>query len=252
MANIKLISKKVENFLSGNSTEITSADIAKLGGRKGQWRLDMRLQAKSNSIQNLGRKILDELRTARRAFILDDILLIGLENVFIGLSFLQQWDDLIITQRRYLFLVYPEVKPSNLISLYDKIVIIQIASLLNLTIDRLSSSLGLTLLHVTMCSGHTEISKWLIHNYPQLLTYKDLQHDTPIMIALKECAHFLILFGQQKDNLDDGTSFSDASYSTYYPEIEDYRNDTDTNGEFIVADMLAYSLTASEAQRIIK
>lgn len=71
------------------------------------------------------------------------------------------------------------------------------------------------------------------------------------MIALKECAYYLLLYGDQHDGLlDDGSSYrleyrlnymfrqlidvsdSDEDYHLYYPEIQEIREEVLVNGEF--------------------
>jgi hypothetical protein len=75
-----------------------------------------------------------------------------------------------------------------------------------------------------MFAANGEAAKWLLYSNPSLISVKDSQSDTPITIALKECAYFLLAYGQQNNGrLDDGTSYSDESYGTYYPEVEEIR-----------------------------
>lgn len=176
---------------------------------------------------------------------------LGFEDVFTGLKLIQQWDDVIVSQRRYLFLSYPDIRPASILPWYSKLVEVQLAAMCNLTISRLSSSLGLTLLHASMCSGNTEVSKWLMHAYPALLSLEDSQRDTPLMIALKECAYYLILYGQQNNGLmDDGTSYGDAAFDSYYPEIENYRKQTSISGEFVVELAESYDLTSFDLNHL--
>ena len=88
----------------------------------------------------------------------------------------------------------------------------------NLNINNIRSSLGLTLLHAVMFSANGDVARWIIHRNPNLLLIEDAQSDTPITIALKECSYFLLAFGELNNGyLDDGTSYSDESYSSYYP-----------------------------------
>ena len=134
----------------------------------------------------------------------------------------------------YSFLIITIVRPTNLIHWWHKLYEIQIASLLDLTIDKLHNSLGLTLLHASMCSANTEVSKWLITNYPEMLSYKDSQRDTPLMISLKECSYYLIMYSQQNNGkLDDNTSYSDNDFMIYYPEINNFREKIRKYGKLI-------------------
>ena len=50
-----------------------------------------------------------------------------------------------------------------------------------------------------MCGADSEVSRWLIHQYPDLLNVEDFQRDTPLFIALKECSYFLLKYGEQLD-----------------------------------------------------
>lgn len=173
-----------------------------------------------------------------------DIKLVGLENIFMGFQLIQQWDDIIKIQRRYALLTWPDVRPPHLVPFMAKITeikwfIIEMfytfdnrsviifhtrASMFNLTIKNIRSSLGLTLLHTAMFSANSEAAKWLMYSNPELLSVQDSQNDTPVSIALKECAYFLLAYGQQNEgHLDDGTSYTDEKYSIYYPEVEDIR-----------------------------
>jgi hypothetical protein len=46
------------------------------------------------------------------------------------------------------------------------------------------------------------------NSHPSLLAVQDSQRDTPVGIALKECAFFLLQFGELNGGkLDDGTSY---------------------------------------------
>jgi len=172
---------------------------------------------------------------------------IGFENIFSGLQFLQQWDDLIYLQRRYAFVTWPDVRPSHLITFWNKIFEVKWAAFFNLTINNLRSSLDLTLLHTVIYLGESEIAKWLIHTNPKLLLCEDSQKDTPVAIALKECSHFVLLYSEQNDGfLDDETFFSDEAYGEYYPEVEEVRDETFQNGEFIQERSEIYFLSEKE------
>lgn len=175
----------------------------------------------------------------------------GMENIFSGLEFVQQWDDIIKLQRRYALLAWPDVRPSNLISFSNKIFEVKWASLFNLTLKNLRSSLGLTILHTTMFQADGEVSRWIMHTNPDLLSVADSQNDTPITIALKECAYYLMVFGEQNEGfLDDHTTYGDDDYATYYPEIDDVRDEVYQNGEFIEELGIVYLLTADDLIRI--
>jgi hypothetical protein len=158
----------------------------------------------------------------------------GMENIFTGLQFIQQWDDIIHEQRRHALMKWPDVRPSNLITFSNKCSEITWASMFNLNINNIRSSLGLTLLHAVMFSANGDVARWIIHRNPNLLLIEDAQSDTPITIALKECSYFLLAFGELNNGyLDDGTSYSDESYSSYYPEVDEYRDEIFADGEFL-------------------
>ena len=158
----------------------------------------------------------------------------GMENIFTGLQFIQQWDDIIHEQRRHALMKWPDIRPSNLITFSNKLSEITWASIFNLNINNIRSSLGLTLLHAVMFSANGDVARWIIHRNPNLLLIEDAQSDTPITIALKECSYFLLAFGELNNGyLDDGTSYSDESYSSYYPEVDEYRDEIFADGEFL-------------------
>ena len=159
---------------------------------------------------------------------------IGFENIFEGLHLVQQWDDIIYEQRRYGLVPYPDVRPADLVPMNVKLFEMKWASFFNLTIHNLRSSLGLTLLHTTMCGAESEVTRWLISQYPDLLNVEDFQRDTPLFIALKECSYFLLKYGEQNNGiLSDNSSYDDDSYNNYYPEIEDYRGKGIAYGEYL-------------------
>lgn len=172
---------------------------------------------------------------------------IGAENMYTGLMVVQQWDDIIREQRSYALIPWPDVRPPDVLSAFSKMVEIKWAALFNLNVTNLRSSLGLTLLHTAMCNADGEVARWLIHLYPELLNVQDFQNDTPIFIALKECAYLLLRFGQQNDGvLEDNTSYNDEEFLSYYPEIEQYREDAADNGEYLVDFADIYKLDAIE------
>ncbi len=178
---------------------------------------------------------------------------------------MQQWDDIIKLQRRYALIAWPDVRPASLMSLTAKMFEMKWASMFNLTLNNLRSSLGLSILHTVMFSADGDVAKWIMHTNPDLLKVTDSQNDTPVTIALKECAYFLVAYGEQNDGcMDDGkidcrvnkcvavylfltlhfhvyspsppslsgTSYSDEQYAVYYPEVDDIRDDVFQNGEF--------------------
>eukprot|EP01038_Epipyxis_sp_PR26KG_P005828 gene5828-8037_t len=176
---------------------------------------------------------------------------IGFENLYTGLRIIQQWDDIIKLQRRYALLTYPDVRPQTLLSFSEKLFEIKWAAMFNLTIQNIRSSLGLTLLHTVMFSGDTEVARYIIHKNPSLLNEEDSQHDTPISIALKECAYYLLVYSEQNDgNLDDGTYFHDEAYNEYYPEVEDLREEIYNSGEFNRSYSTIRNLNEKECQLI--
>lgn len=175
----------------------------------------------------------------------------GMENIFSGLEFVQQWDDVIKLQRRYALLAWPDIRPPQLISTSKKIFEVKWASLFNLTLKNLRSSLGLTILHITMFQGDGEVSRWIIHTNPDLLLIQDSQNDTPITIALKECAYYLMVYGEQNVGvLDDHTSYSDEDYAAYYPEVDDIRDEVFQTGEFMEELSIVTLLTAEDLVRL--
>jgi len=171
----------------------------------------------------------------------------GAENVYTGLLLVQQWDEIIESQRRYGLLPWPDVRPHELLDFTDKVFTIKWASAFDLNINNLRSSLGLTLLHTSMCAGDGEACRWLIHKYPDLLNVEDSQRDTPILIALKECAYFLTVYSRLgKGKLDDGTSYSDDDLIEYYPEIKGIRSGIRHDGECWLDYCETYILNAKE------
>jgi Ran GTPase-activating protein (RanGAP) involved in mRNA processing and transport len=172
---------------------------------------------------------------------------VGAENMYIGLTLVQQWDDILNHQRRYGLVPYPDVRPQTLLHPIYKLVHIKWAASFNLTLSNLRSSLGLTLMHTSMCAGQGETARWLIHEQPHLLNIQDAQRDTPITIALKEAAYFLVVYSRLNDGLlEDGTNFSDDFYDETYPEIWTYREELEDHGEFIPDQYEMYKLTSSE------
>lgn len=182
--------------------------------------------------------------------IVDDKIF-GFENMYVGLRLLQQWDDIIKSQRRYALLTWPDVRPPTLLSFAAKLFEVKWASLFNLTLGNLRSSLGLTVLHTVIFSSDSEVARWIMHTNPELLYVEDSQKDTPISIALKECAYMLLAYGEQNGgSLDDGTSYSDEHYQLYYPEVEDLRDEVFLNGEFIADYSTVVVLDSTEMIRL--
>ena len=176
-----------------------------------------------------------------------DERVIGAENIYTGLILVQQWDDILEAQRRDGLIPFPDVRPQSLLSFSDKMFQVKWASAFNLTIPNLRSTLGLNLLHTSMCSGDGEASRWLMHKYPDLINREDSQRDTPLMIALKECAFFLAVYSKLgRGRLDDGTSYSDDDLVEYYPEIERIRDEIHHDGECLMEYVEIYILNAKE------
>jgi Ran GTPase-activating protein (RanGAP) involved in mRNA processing and transport len=177
----------------------------------------------------------------------------GVENTYTGLTLLQQWDDIIKSQRRYALIPWPDVRPPHLIPFSAKAVEVKWASYFNLTLKNIRSSLGLTILHATMFSADGEVCRWIMYANPELVQVMDSQNDTPVTIALKECAYYLLCYGDQNGGqLDDGTSYTDDDYSTYYPEVDDIRDEIYNHGEFISEISIEYYLTADDLRTILK
>ncbi len=178
---------------------------------------------------------------------------IGRENIFQGMLFVQQWDDIITEQRRYALLSWPDVRPADLVPLSVKMVEIKWAAFFNLTLKNIRSSLGLSLMHTSMCAADSEVSRWLIHLYPELLNAEDFQRDTPVLIALKECSYFLVKYGEQNEGeLDDGTGYDDDRYLAAYPEIDQFRIEAADCGEYIANLGDVHNLDAFELRSINK
>ena len=176
-----------------------------------------------------------------------DVRSLGVENMYVNLPLVQQWDDVIKEQRRYALIPKPDVRPPTLISWREKMVEIKWASLFNLTISNIKTSLGLSLLHIVMCAADPEVTRWIIHYYPHLLEAEDFQRDTPVAIALKECAFNLIQFSEMNDGLlDDGTSYSDDDFYSYFPEVLDLRESQRYEGEYMEECIETYVLNANE------
>ena len=175
----------------------------------------------------------------------------GLENMHTGMVLVQQWDDVIRSQRRYALLLWPDVRPLTTNSCLDKIIYIKGASLFNLTLSNLKTSLGLTILHTAMCQSDVAAARYLIHNYPELLFAEDSQRDTPMSIALKECAFYLILYSTKNNGcLDDGTSFADDDFPTYYPEAVEMRDMVEQYGEFLPELTEIYDYSAQDIESV--
>jgi len=187
-------------------------------------------------LQRLVRNVLFQYHDHLFDFLVEkmDVKVVGLENIFMGFQLIQQWDDILKIQRRYALLTWPDVRPPYLVPFAAKVAEIKWASMFNLTLKNVRSSLGLTLLHTAMFSANSEAAKWLMNSNPELLSVQDSQNDTPVSIALKECAYFLLAYGQQNEGqLDDGTSYTDEKYGIYYPEVEDIRESVFQRGEFL-------------------
>eukprot|EP01041_Mallomonas_annulata_P000898 gene898-1738_t len=175
----------------------------------------------------------------------------GFENLNTGLSVIQQWDDIIRQQRRTALIAWPDVRPSNLMSVRHKLIEIKWASIFNLTIENLRSSLGLTLLHTMMCSASSEVVRWLVYTHPDMLFIEDAQRDTPVSIALKECAHFLLLFSKfNKGKLEDLTSYADDEFDAVYPEVASMRKAFLGKGEFVTECAEVHILNPKESNEL--
>ena len=124
---------------------------------------------------------------------------LGFENVYVGVQLVTQWDDLIAEQRRFNLVTWPRLDPPHLVSSFNKMFEIKWAAYFDLTIGKLRSSVGYTLLHTTVYSGDVDVARWIVHTYPQLLSAEDSARDTPITVALKE-ASFYVLESSQLNN----------------------------------------------------
>lgn len=177
----------------------------------------------------------------------------GSENVFTGLQFIQQWDDILKQQRRYALLPWADVRPPWLVSFKVKLIDIKWAATFNLSLKHLRSSVGLTFLHTTMCSAGSEVSRWIMHRYPELIHVEDSQRDTPLTIALKEGSYMLVQYSLLNGgNLDDGTSYSDDIFFDYYPEVVSAREALTRFGEFFPEFADIYVLQEAEILHLKK
>jgi Ran GTPase-activating protein (RanGAP) involved in mRNA processing and transport len=200
----------------------------------------------------LSRKI-HRLRYSMNDYVVDylvrkvDVRSLGVENMYVNLPLVQQWDDVVKEQRRYALIPKPDIRPPTLITWREKMIEIKWAALFNLTISNLKTSLGLSLLHIVMCAADPEVTRWVIHYYPHLLEAEDFQRDTPVAIALKECAYNLIQYSEMNDGtLDDGTSYADDDFYTYFPEVLELREAQRYEGEYIEDNIETYVLNANE------
>ena len=176
---------------------------------------------------------------------------IGRENMFEGLLLVQQWDDIVKEQRRYALMTWPDVRPNDLVPFSVKLIQMKWAGFFNLTLGNIRSSLGLSLLHTSMCAADSEVSRWLMHLYPELLNAEDFQRDTPIFVALKESSYFLLKYGEQNEGLlDDETSYQDEEFLSYYPEIDLNREDAANNGEWILEMGEVHHMDAFESRAL--
>lgn len=176
---------------------------------------------------------------------------IGNENVFTGLSLVQQWDSVLDSQRQRGVLSWPQVRPPHLATWFEKLYYLKWSALWNLDICHLKSSLGLTLLHVSMSEGNSEVSRWLVHRYPTLLSAKDHQGDTPIVLALREAAKFLIEYSKLNYGLlDDGSSYDDEYFNDAYPDVQELRDECAYYGDFVAEKAVVHTLTATELNQI--
>ena len=84
-----------------------------------------------------------------------------------------------------------------------------------------------------MCNADSDVARWLIHTHPTMLQVEDAQRDTPVSIALKECAYYLLKYGNDNNGyLDDGTTYSDDDTNKFYPEINKLRELVAVYGEY--------------------
>ena len=194
-----------------------------------------------------------KMRYAMHDYIVDflvkkvDDRALGVENMHVSLPLIQQWDDVVRDQRRYGLIPMPDIRPPNLLTFRTKMIEVKWASLFNLSVSNMRTSLGLSMLHIVMCSADPEITRWIIHQHPHLLSEQDFQRDTPISIALKECAYNLMLYAGMNDGLmDDGTSFADDEFYGSFPEILEIRENVKYDGEYVADVVQTYDLNADE------
>jgi Ran GTPase-activating protein (RanGAP) involved in mRNA processing and transport len=200
---------------------------------------------------------IDGVRYAMHDKVVDYLMLkveerqFGFENMNTGLPLLMQWDDILRSQRRYALITWPDVRPPDLMTWSEKLIIAKWAALFNLTVPKMRTTLGLSLLHTAMYSGDIAATRYLIYWYPEMLFLEDSQRDTPLSIGLKECSFYLIMFSALNNGImDDGTSFSDEDLYTYYPEAEALRDMLLEYGEFVPEKTEVYTLTAMDLEKM--
>lgn len=127
------------------------------------------------------------------------------------------------------------------------------AALFDMTLYNLRSTLGLTLLHTVMCTANCEAVRWMVHTYPELMRVEDVQRDSAVAIALKECAFFLLKYSEQNDGLlPDGTSYEDEAFDQYYPEVGEIRDKVALYGEFVPEASEKYVLNTTELEHLAR
>ena len=177
---------------------------------------------------------------------------IGAESLSVGLAIARQWDDMLAYQRQQFFLCAPDVQPPYLLSIFEKFYFIQLSAIFNLRIDRLKSNLGMNLLHVSMSEGDSDVCRWLIYKYPQLINEENHERDTPVIIAIKETARHLFGYSLLNNGvLDDGTSYDDDFFREIYPEFEGIREESQIRGEFIPEKISSHAISAKELTEIL-
>jgi len=139
---------------------------------------------------------------------------LGFENIYVGVRLITQWDDLIAEQRRFHLLAWPRLDPPTLATTFNKLFEVKWAAAFNLTIPNIRSSLGLNVLHTTVYSGDSDIARWIVYRFPHLLLAEDSSRDTPISVALKEAAFFVLESSYlNQGRLDDGTAYDDEAFN---------------------------------------
>ncbi|KAH8048686.1 hypothetical protein JL722_12303 [Aureococcus anophagefferens] len=126
-----------------------------------------------------------------------DVKCYAFEDCNLGLQVLRQWDVLIDRQQATKLRAWPSPNPSNLLTLYQKGVLVKWAAARDLRISTFRTPTGQCILHSAMLKGEPEIVAWILYHHPELLTVCDDQRDSPVVIALKELA-FTLLKHQKK------------------------------------------------------
>jgi Ran GTPase-activating protein (RanGAP) involved in mRNA processing and transport len=121
-----------------------------------------------------------------------DVKSFAFENINVGLQLLMQWDDLVKYQRSTLLLGWTRTNPSNLLGWRERTLLVRWAAIRGMFLKNIRTENGLCILHNAMGKAESDVVRWLLHVHPSLLGVQDDQRDTPVVVALKECAATLL------------------------------------------------------------